>query len=54
MRDTSIRSLTIPRPVLALIAGIAAVLLAAVLALWIHYGTTVFYDSIIAGIGACL
>jgi hypothetical protein len=33
------------------IAGVAAVL--AALALWFHYGTAVFFETIAAGISAC-
>ncbi|MGZ3410789.1 MAG: hypothetical protein ACXWJW_12280 [Xanthobacteraceae bacterium] len=54
MRETSIRSAVIPRPVLAAIAAVVSVLIVAVLALWVHFGTAVFYDAIVAGIAACL
>ena len=54
MRETSIRSAIIPRPVLAVIAGVVAVLIVSVLALWVHFGTAVFFDAIVAGIAACL
>jgi hypothetical protein len=30
------------------------VLLAATVALWAHYGTAVFFETIVAGIAACL
>ncbi len=39
---------------LIVIAAVAGVLLAATLALWAHYGTAVFYETIVAGIAACL
>ena len=40
------------RPMLAAaVAGGA--LLTAALALWIHYGTAVFFETIAAGIGGC-
>ena len=42
-----------PRP-LALLAGVLGVLLAAALALWVHYGTAVFFEMIRAGFAACL
>lgn len=29
------------------------VLVAAAVAMWIHYGTAVFYEMIVAGIAAC-
>jgi hypothetical protein len=40
------------RPVL-LVAAVSAVLIAATLALWAHYGTAVFFEIIAAGIAAC-
>lgn len=40
------------RPVLIVAAAIG-VLFAATLALWMHYGTAVFYEMILAGIAAC-
>jgi prepilin signal peptidase PulO-like enzyme (type II secretory pathway) len=43
----------LPRAVL-MIAAAAGVVIAATLALWAHYGTTVFYEMIAAGIAACL
>jgi len=39
---------------LMVIAAVAGVLLAGTLALWAHYGTAVFYETIVAGIAACL
>jgi hypothetical protein len=33
--------------------GLGIVLLLAALALWFHYGTTVFFETIAAGISAC-
>ena len=41
------------RPLL-IAAGAFGVLLAATVALWMHYGTAVFYEMIVAGIAACL
>ena len=40
------------RPVLA-VAALCTVLIGATLALWAHYGTTVFFEIIAAGIAAC-
>ncbi len=34
-------------------AGIGALAVTAAAALWIHYGTTVFFEMIAAGIAAC-
>jgi hypothetical protein len=44
-----------PRLSRALVVAAAAVaaLLAGTLALWAHYGTAVFYETILAGIAAC-
>lgn len=36
------------------VAAVVALLLAGTLALWAHYGTAVFYETILAGITACL
>ena len=36
------------------LAAACGILLAATVALWAHYGTTVFYEMIVAGIAACL
>jgi hypothetical protein len=43
----------ISRPLL-IIAAAAGILLAGTVALWAHYGTTVFYEMIVAGIATCL
>jgi hypothetical protein len=40
------------RPLL-LVAAAAGLLVAATIALWVHYGTAVFYEMIVAGIAAC-
>ena len=38
----------------SLIAGVAAgLVVAGTIALWAHYGTTVFYEMVLAGIAAC-
>jgi hypothetical protein len=39
---------------LAVVAAAIVLLLAGTLALWAHYGTAVFYETILAGIAACL
>jgi hypothetical protein len=41
------------RPIV-LIAAAGGILLAATMTLWVHYGTAVFYEMIVAGIAACL
>jgi len=44
-----------PRALLAVAgAGLGAALLLGTLALWFHYGTTVFFETIASGIAACL
>ena len=54
MRETSLHSPIVPRPVLAATAAVVVVLIVGVLALWVHLGTAVFYEAIVAGIAACL
>ena len=39
---------------LVILAGVAGLLLAGTVALWAHYGTAVFFETIAAGIAACL
>jgi hypothetical protein len=41
------------RPLVIIAAGVG-MLLAGTLALWAHYGSAVFYETILAGIAACL
>jgi hypothetical protein len=41
-----------PRP-MAFLAGGVGLLLAGTLALWVHYGTAVFFEIIRAGFVAC-
>jgi hypothetical protein len=53
MPDSVIVPPRFPRLLLVTAAVAAGVLLAAALALWVHYGTAVFYEMILAGIGAC-
>ena len=45
--------IALPRPMVAL-AALVAVLVAGAVALWVHYGTAVFYEMIAAGIASCL
>jgi hypothetical protein len=51
---TTARSLGVPRPVMAVVAGVVAALLIATAAMWLHYGTAVFYEIVTAGIAMCL
>jgi hypothetical protein len=39
--------------VIALAVGIVALMLASTVALWAHYGTAVFFETIRAGLAAC-
>ena len=39
---------------LAVAATAVAIALAGTIALWVHYGTAVFYEMILAGIATCL
>ena len=45
--------LALPRPMVA-VAAVVAALLAVAAALWVHYGTAVFYEMIAAGVAWCL
>jgi hypothetical protein len=38
---------------LAVVAAVVVLMLAGTVALWAHYGTAVFYETILAGIAAC-
>ncbi len=38
---------------LALVTAVVVLLLAGTVALWAHYGTAVFYETILAGLAAC-
>jgi len=42
------------RPVIAVAVATVTLLFAATLALWVHYGTAVFYEMILAGLAACI
>jgi hypothetical protein len=46
-------SVPIPFRLLVVAAAGGGVLLAGTLALWVYYGSTVFYEMIVAGIAAC-
>ena len=41
------------RPLVFAVAGGIGLLTAGTVALWVHYGTAVFYETILAGINAC-
>jgi hypothetical protein len=52
MAETASQSRLPPRAV-TLLAGVVGLLLAGTLALWVHYGTAVFFETIRAGFIAC-
>ena len=45
---------SIPLRPLVIAAGVGGLLLAGALGLWLHYGTAVFYEMILAGLALCL
>ena len=54
MPDSASRSLPFAgQPAVIAIAAVVGVLVAATVALWVHYGTAVFYEMILAGMNAC-
>ncbi len=53
MPQAAVDTTRLSRPVVASIA-VAVLLIGATLALWAHYGTAVFFETIAAGIAACL
>jgi len=53
MLETTTSSTTRPPRAVLLAAAAGGLLLAGGLALWAHYGTTVFYEMILAGIALC-
>ena len=42
-----------PRPLALAAALVAGMLVAAAVALWVYYGSTVFYEMVVAGLAAC-
>ena len=52
MPQAALETPRLTRPFL-LVGAVAAVLIAATLVLWAHYGTAVFFEIIAAGIAAC-
>jgi|KBSMisStaDraftv2_1062788.scaffolds.fasta_scaffold972372_2 hypothetical protein len=53
MRETTIASTSgWSRPLIGVATAIGA-LLAGTIAMWVHYGTAVFYEMIVAGLAAC-
>ena len=51
-RDAEVGRLA-SRSVLLGLAAVGGVVAAATAVLWVHYGTAVFYEMILAGINAC-
>ena len=54
MRETSIPSSSVPRPVVVALGVAGALLVGGTMLMWLHYGTAVFYEIIAAGIAMCL
>jgi hypothetical protein len=54
MRETISASTSGLSPPLIAIAAAIGILVAGTVVLWVHYGTAVFYEMIVAGIAACL
>ena len=52
MPQAALETPRLTRPFL-LVGAVAALLIAATLVLWAHYGTAVFFEIIAAGIAAC-
>lgn len=52
MPDIAASDRHVPRPLLAA-AALFGLLIAATLVLWAHFGTTVFFEMVRAGIAAC-
>jgi hypothetical protein len=53
MPDVAAAPPVLSRP-LMIAAAAAGLLVAGTVALWLHYGTAVFYEMILAGIALCL
>jgi hypothetical protein len=52
--DASISNAVAPRRgAILLAAGAMGLVLAATIALWVHYGTAIFFETIRAGLVAC-
>ena len=53
--EASLSNAVAPRRALPIVlgAGVIGALLAATVALWAHYGTAVFFETIRAGFAAC-
>ena len=52
-QDISAQERLAARPVALALAILAGLVVAATAALWFHYGTAVFYETILAGLNAC-
>ena len=52
-QDISAEGRGTPRPVVVGLAIVVGLLFAATGVLWFHYGTAVFYETILAGLNAC-
>jgi hypothetical protein len=52
-QDISADGRVAPRSAMVGLAIVAGLITAATTALWFHYGTAVFYETILAGLNAC-
>lgn len=52
-QDISAGGRVAARPLAVGLAIAAGLIVAATVALWVHYGTAVFYETILAGLNAC-
>lgn len=53
MPDSVIVSPRFPRLLLIAAGATVGMLLALALVMWVHYGTALFYEMILAGLAAC-
>jgi hypothetical protein len=57
MPDGALPAMAAPRSrfsrPLAVVTAVVVLMLAGTVGLWAHYGTAVFYETILAGIAAC-
>ncbi len=51
--NISASSRAVARPITLALTAAAGLLVTGTAALWAHYGTAVFYETIVAGIDAC-
>jgi len=52
-QDISAEGRLVARPVALVLAVVGGLIAAVTAALWFHYGTAVFYETVLAGLNAC-